>query len=369
MGICERRYACEYPAFIYCSTACVCRQAQVDDDSQDDDDDDGRCSTRNDARDMVRRHDIDRPLSTTTTKSAVERRGDANSAGKPRRPATATDPVRQVPVAACHARGSSHAPSPASSRPVQASGMDDRSPSSQRDGFDCSCAASRSPDSERRLRRRRELAGGQRPQSSPSTPRQVCAAGGEVGLCSRGRVDSLGSSGVQGTAGRRAPVTRANTTAGGYLLQVPDVVYPHQRTAPAPENPTSDGESQPPLSASLPERWPSSPAAVTSARPVSPFPRARHAPRVYYSNSEDRVVAATDTETRAIVPSLPYSPCASPGGSPRLRRQPTRETRRLSVTETDEGWTQLNQYKLKDEIGKVRRKSSLSVVGRRETLR
>lgn len=102
-----------------------------------------------------------------------------------------------------------------------------------------------------------------------------------------------------------------------------------------------------PLSSSLPERGPSAPA--TSPRPPSPFARTRHAPRVYYSNSEDRV-SATDAETRAIVPSLPYSPCTSPG---KLRRQPTIETRRLSVSETDEGWTQLNQYKLKDEIGKV----------------
>jgi len=130
------------------------------------------------------------------------------------------------------------------------------------------------------------------------------------------------------------------------LLQVPDVVYP-PRTAPAVSVPDV-GDTQ--LSSSLPERWPSAPAC--SQRPPSPYTRTRHPPRVYYSNSEDRV-SASDAETRAIVPSLPYSPCASPGESPRLRRQPTIETRRLSVTETDEGWTQLNQYKLKDEIGKV----------------
>jgi len=120
-------------------------------------------------------------------------------------------------------------------------------------------------------------------------------------------------------------------------MQVPDMVYP----APA----TCD---ESPLSSSLPERWQSAAGGGAGGGGTS----TRHAPRVYYSNSEDCVTAADD-QTRAIVPSQPYSSSTSPAGSPRLRRQPTRETRRLSVTETDEGWTQLNQYKLKDEIGKV----------------
>ncbi|CAE1171530.1 CAMKK2 [Acanthosepion pharaonis] len=46
-----------------------------------------------------------------------------------------------------------------------------------------------------------------------------------------------------------------------------------------------------------------------------------------------------------------YSPVGSPTSSPRLRHQPTLETRRVSVTDSD-GFIQLNQYKLKDEIGK-----------------
>lgn len=91
----------------------------------------------------------------------------------------------------------------------------------------------------------------------------------------------------------------------------------------------------------------SSPAAYMT----SPYLRTRHAPKVVYSNSEDRVKTSAE-EVRAIVPALPYSPYGSPAGSPRLQRQPTRETRRLSITENEGGWTQLNQYKLKDEIGK-----------------
>lgn len=47
-----------------------------------------------------------------------------------------------------------------------------------------------------------------------------------------------------------------------------------------------------------------------------------------------------------------YSPVGSPTSSPRLRHQPTLETRRVSVTDSD-GFIQLNQYKLKDEIGKT----------------
>ena len=281
----------------------------MDDDSQDDETD--RCPLRNASRDVTR-DDVERQLSATNV--AADRRGHASSATSPRRP-----PVDQVNAVG----GGSARPVPVSPRDRRAAPMSD--------AVDCSCpaaaaaaAASSPPDAERR---RCGVADGRRPQSSPS---------GRA-LASCGRVDSDG--GVATTTERRAPaVTRAHTTGGGGdLLRVPDVVYP-SRTAPA--GPTDEA----PLSSSLPGRWPSSPASSST----------RHAPRVYYSDSEDRVTtAAGDDETRTIAPSLPYSTCASPAGSPRLRRQPTRETRRLSVTETDEGWTQLNQYKLKDEIGKV----------------
>lgn len=90
-------------------------------------------------------------------------------------------------------------------------------------------------------------------------------------------------------------------------------------------------------------------------RPVTPgtlstYARTKHAPKIVYSHSEDRLT--TSDGSRPICPSLPYSPYQSPSGSPRLRRQPTKETRSLSISDTD-GYTQLNQYKLKDEIGKA----------------
>ncbi len=80
--------------------------------------------------------------------------------------------------------------------------------------------------------------------------------------------------------------------------------------------------------------------------------RAKHAPKIVYSHSEDKLTTSSH-ENRAIIPSLPYSPYGSPSGSPRLRRQPTRETRSLSISEDGDGYKQLNQYRLKDEIGKV----------------
>ncbi|XP_070572599.1 calcium/calmodulin-dependent protein kinase kinase 1-like isoform X2 [Ptychodera flava] len=61
---------------------------------------------------------------------------------------------------------------------------------------------------------------------------------------------------------------------------------------------------------------------------------------------------------RPIFPSLPYSPYTSPSISPstspmasRLRRQPTKESKSVSILDR-ETYIQLNQYKLKDEIGK-----------------
>uniref|UniRef100_A0A4W4GK74 Protein kinase domain-containing protein n=1 Tax=Electrophorus electricus TaxID=8005 RepID=A0A4W4GK74_ELEEL len=55
---------------------------------------------------------------------------------------------------------------------------------------------------------------------------------------------------------------------------------------------------------------------------------------------------------RYIYPSLPYSPITSPHSSPRLPRRPTVESHRVSITDLQD-CVQLNQYKLKDEIGKV----------------
>lgn len=87
---------------------------------------------------------------------------------------------------------------------------------------------------------------------------------------------------------------------------------------------------------------------VTSANGSSSH--LRHAPNIFYSSSQDRFVAGEGS--RPIVPALPFSPCSSPSGSPRSRRVPTRETRQLSIVDNG-GYTQLNQYKLKEDIGKV----------------
>ncbi|XP_068101299.1 calcium/calmodulin-dependent protein kinase kinase 2 isoform X4 [Hyperolius riggenbachi] len=57
------------------------------------------------------------------------------------------------------------------------------------------------------------------------------------------------------------------------------------------------------------------------------------------------------TNGRYIYPSLPYSPVTSPQSSPRLPRRPTIESHRVNITGFQD-CVQLNQYKLKDEIGK-----------------
>ncbi|XP_063987420.1 uncharacterized protein LOC135167796 isoform X2 [Diachasmimorpha longicaudata] len=53
---------------------------------------------------------------------------------------------------------------------------------------------------------------------------------------------------------------------------------------------------------------------------------------------------------RPIYPYCPYSPYGSPQGSPRTRRRPLRESRRVSI-DNRQGALQLNQYKLLDTIG------------------
>merc|ERR1711899_536152 len=53
---------------------------------------------------------------------------------------------------------------------------------------------------------------------------------------------------------------------------------------------------------------------------------------------------------RPIYPNLPYSPYGSPGSSPRIRRKPLRETKRVnSIVQSDGEYTQLNQYRLEQQ--------------------
>ncbi|XP_074643752.1 calcium/calmodulin-dependent protein kinase kinase 1-like [Tubulanus polymorphus] len=67
----------------------------------------------------------------------------------------------------------------------------------------------------------------------------------------------------------------------------------------------------------------------------------QHINKIMYSHSEDRLSHRAGR-------TIQYD---SPTASPRLRRQPTKESRSVSISDAD-GYTQLNQYKLKDEIGK-----------------
>merc|ERR1719341_1015040 len=57
-----------------------------------------------------------------------------------------------------------------------------------------------------------------------------------------------------------------------------------------------------------------------------------------------------DTAGRPIYPNLPYSPYTSPCSSPRVKRKPLKETKRVS-SEQNGDYVQLNQYKLQGVVG------------------
>lgn len=61
-------------------------------------------------------------------------------------------------------------------------------------------------------------------------------------------------------------------------------------------------------------------------------------------------VAKQASLDRPIYPNLPYSPYTSPCSSPRVKRKPLKETKRVS-SETNGDYVQLNQYKLKGLVG------------------
>lgn len=82
-------------------------------------------------------------------------------------------------------------------------------------------------------------------------------------------------------------------------------------------------------------------SAVRSDLHPAHLPYQRNVPRIAYSLSEEALGVHRLSSGR------------SPQGSPRLRRQPTMETNSFSVVDGADGYVQLNQYKLKNEIGKV----------------
>lgn len=61
--------------------------------------------------------------------------------------------------------------------------------------------------------------------------------------------------------------------------------------------------------------------------------------------------SSLDVNGRCVCPCPPYSPAGSPQSSPRLPRRPTVESHHVSITGLQD-CVQLNQYTLKDEIGK-----------------
>lgn len=99
----------------------------------------------------------------------------------------------------------------------------------------------------------------------------------------------------------------------------------------------------------------------TLAQPITLLPHA-HGQRARFHLSDRKLSLQERSQSSApssdppgpgryIYPSLPYSPVTSPHTSPRLPRRPTVESHSVSITDLQD-CVQLNQYKLKDEIGK-----------------
>ena len=166
-------------------------------------------------------------------------------------------------------------------------------------------------------------------------------------------VDSTGHLNVPGgpsttSASASTGDAGAGEGVGGVALEQQQ--QPQLRTSASYTALSSSSSSSSPSSPSSKTPATATTAAATAAagdKPNLAGVSVKRAPKIVYSHSEDRLLTQ-GLNQRPIIPALPYSPTASP----RLRRQPTMETHRVSVSDGD-GFTQLNQYRLKDEIGKV----------------
>ena len=115
-------------------------------------------------------------------------------------------------------------------------------------------------------------------------------------------------------------------------LHLPNMVTPHQDhlSVPRPGSniSTSGIDTQMRTGSSQYNASPdTTPDSTSTVPPKAPSPelrmetelRTKHAPKIIYSHSEDRLTT-TQEGSRPIIPGLPYSPYNSPHGSPRLRR-------------------------------------------------
>ena len=94
----------------------------------------------------------------------------------------------------------------------------------------------------------------------------------------------------------------------------------------------------------------SSSASAPRSQPIGMHGRAMtHNDRLSSSPN----LSSSSTQQQQLLSSSPADAALSSSPSAaRLKRQPTKETRKFSLSDSD-GYTQLNQYRLKDEIGKV----------------
>jgi len=95
-----------------------------------------------------------------------------------------------------------------------------------------------------------------------------------------------------------------------------------------------------------------SPLVDSSGDLPVPAKCSRQLKRVIMSqNSLNLNIGQSEDETsRPIYPNLPYSPYSSPCSSPRVKRKPLKETKRVS-SEQNGDYIQLNQYKLQGVVG------------------
>ena len=104
-------------------------------------------------------------------------------------------------------------------------------------------------------------------------------------------------------------------------LQVPSPGSTSNVSTSAIDTQIQSGSNLTPLEdTSIPQTALSSPTTPNLPDTASPEYKSKHAPKIIYSHSEDRLTTTTQEGSRPIIPGLPYSPYNSPQSSPRLRR-------------------------------------------------
>jgi len=133
-------------------------------------------------------------------------------------------------------------------------------------------------------------------------------------------------------------------------IEKPASILRSRSPSPGLKTPGSDVSGTPRVPPISPHTDPMSPLVDHSGELPIPAKCSQQLKRLIESQNSLSSFGSEEDVNKPIYPNLPYSPYSSPCSSPRVKRKPLKETKRVN-SEQNGDYIQLNQYKLQGVVG------------------